>query len=67
MALWQKLWLLFAVIWIVVASLNVGTILAFSDEVEWQRALKPAAAGVLVPVVLYAILWLWNRFKKQKQ
>jgi len=30
MALWRKLWLLFTVIWVVVAALNVFTILAFA-------------------------------------
>jgi hypothetical protein len=66
MKLWQKLWLLFAVIWLVVAALNVGTILAFSDEVEWEKALKPALFGVLVPAALYGILWLWFFFRKAK-
>ena len=48
MKLWKKLWLLFAVIWVIVAALNVGSILAFGDEVEPQKALgtrTPKSAG----------------------
>ena len=39
MALWQRLWLLFAVIWIVVAGLNAGTILAFAEGLGRRLAL----------------------------
>lgn len=60
MALWQKLWLLFAVIWVVVAALQAGTILAFSDEDE--KALQPIVLGVAVPALLYGVGWLWQRF-----
>jgi hypothetical protein len=60
MPLWKKLWLLFAVIWIVVAGLNVLTILAFSDEAEHGKAVLPAIYGVAVPAVLYFLLWFWN-------
>ena len=36
--MWRKFWLLFTVIWVVVAGLQVFTLLAFSDEPEkvWQ-------------------------------
>ena len=44
MPLWKKLWLLFTVIWVVVAGLNVATILAFAEEgPERQKALIPLA------------------------
>jgi hypothetical protein len=66
MALWQRLWLLFTVIWVVVASLNVMTILAFSDEVEHGKALLPVAFGIAVPAVAYAIGWLWARLRAKK-
>jgi hypothetical protein len=66
MPLWKKLWLLFAVIWAVVAGLNVLTILAFSDEAEHAKAILPALYGVAVPAVLYLALWLWNLFKNRK-
>lgn len=61
-ALWQKLWLLFAVIWGVVAALQVGVILALSDEPD--KALQPALYGVGVPAVAYFLGWVWNRWRK---
>ncbi len=63
MALWKKLWILFTVIWVVVAGLNVGTILAFSDEPE--KAVRPAVVGVVVPIVLFGVLWVWQRLRKK--
>ena len=61
MALWQKLWLLFAVIWTVVAALNIGTILAFSEESE--KVLLPVTFGIAVPAVAYLLAWLWHRWR----
>ncbi len=61
MALWKRLWILFTVIWVVVAGLNVGTILAFSDEPE--KALKPTVVGIVVPIVLFGVLWVWQRLR----
>jgi len=60
-ALWQKLWLLFAAIWTVVAAIQVGSILAFSGEPD--KALQPALYGILVPVVAYFLAWGWNRWR----
>jgi len=57
MALWQKLWLLFAVIWGVVAALNVGAIVVLSEEPG--KALWPALFGVAVPALAYGLAWLW--------
>ena len=64
MKLWQKLWLLFTVIWVIVAALNVASILAFGDEVEPQKALWPAFFGVVVPAAVYCVGWAWERLKK---
>lgn len=64
MKLWQKLWLLFTVIWVVVAGLNVASILAFGDEVEPQKALWPAFFGVAVPAAVYGLGWVWERLTK---
>ena len=63
MALWQKLWLLFAVIWVVVAALQVGSILAFAGDPG--KALQPAIYGVAVPAVTYFLLWLWHRWRSR--
>lgn len=57
MALWKKLWLLFSVIWVVVALLNTGTILLASEEP--QKALWPLLFGVAVPAALYLVLYGW--------
>jgi hypothetical protein len=66
MKLWQKLWLLFTVIWVIVAALNIASILAFGDEVEPQKALWPAFFGVLVPAAVYGLGWLWERLTKNR-
>ena len=64
MKLWKKLWLLFAVIWVIVAGLNVMSILAFGDEVEPQKALWPAFFGFLVPAAAYGLGWVWEKLTK---
>jgi len=65
MRLWQKLWLLFTVIWVVVAALNVFTILAFSEGAERDKAVQPLVLGVVVPVVLYLVGFAWEKLKKK--
>ena len=65
MALWQKLWLLFAVIWGVVAGLSSGTILAFSEEPE--KVFTPVALGIAVPAAVYVLAWLWQRWRRGKR
>jgi hypothetical protein len=60
--MWKKWWLLFAVIWVVVAAIQVAVILATSEEPE--KAVQPAVLAVAVPAVLYFLLWLWARLKK---
>jgi hypothetical protein len=62
--LWQKLWLLFAVIWLIVAALNVVAILAFGDEVPPEKALWPIVFGFAVPAAAYALGWAWARLRK---
>ena len=63
-ALWQKLWLLFAVIWVVVAGLQIGTILAVSGEPE--KAVQPLLYGIAVPAAAYFLGWLWHRWQRGK-
>ena len=46
------MWLLFTVIWVLVAGLNAMTIIAFSEGAEREKAALPIALGVLVT------LWL---------
>jgi hypothetical protein len=64
MSLWKKLWLLFAVIWVIVAALQAITIVAFSPE-EQEKALRPIVLGIAVPAILYALGWAWERFRKK--
>jgi hypothetical protein len=61
--LWTKLWLLFTVIWVVVAALNAGTILAFSEERE--KAWWPIVLGVSVPALLYLVLLAWQAIRRK--
>ena len=61
--IWRKWWLLFAVIWAVVAAMQVGLILGTSEEPE--KALQPALYGVGVPAALYVIGWIWERLRRK--
>ena len=61
--MWRKWWLLFTVIWVVVALIQVGSILAFSEEPD--KAVQPLVLAVAVPAVLYALAWLWERLRKR--
>lgn len=64
MKLWHKLWLLFTVIWLVVAALNIFSILAFGDdEVPAEKALWPLFFAFVVPALAYAIGWAWDRWR----
>jgi hypothetical protein len=61
---WQKLWLLFSMIWVIVAALNIGTILAFGDEVDPRKALWPAFFAFAVPAAAYGVGWAWERLTR---
>jgi hypothetical protein len=68
MALWKKLWILFTVVWVVVAGLNIATIIAFSEgENDSRKALVPLAFAVLVPAAAYLLAWLWFRIRNRGQ
>jgi hypothetical protein len=64
--LWKKLWLLFTVIWVVVAALNMITILVFAEELERAKALTPLFFAVAVPALLYLFGWAWERWKSRR-
>jgi hypothetical protein len=59
--MWRKWWLLFTVIWVVVALIQVGSILAFSEEPD--KAVQPLVLALAVPAVLYALGWIWERLR----
>jgi hypothetical protein len=61
--MWRKWWLLFSVIWAVVAAIQVAVILGTSEETE--KALQPLLLGIGVPAVLYFLGWLWERLRKK--
>ena len=61
---WRKWWLLFAVIWGVVAAIQVFTILAFAEDEE-MKALQPALYGAGVPLAAYFVGWICEWFKKK--
>jgi hypothetical protein len=61
--MWRRWWLLFAVIWVVVAAIQVGVILAVSEE-PW-KAIQPALLGVGVPAAAYLLGWLWEAIRKK--
>jgi hypothetical protein len=65
MPLWKRMWLLFTVIWVIVAGLNAMTIIAFSESVERDKAYLPIAFGLLVPALLYGFGLLWQLVKKK--
>jgi len=60
--MWRKWWLLFSVIWGVVAALQAAVILGTSEETE--KALQPLLLGIAVPAVLYFLGWAWERLRK---
>ena len=64
--LWQKLWLLFTVIWVVVSGLNAVTIYAFAEGLEREKVWRPVILAVAVPAVVYVFAFLWAKFRKKK-
>jgi hypothetical protein len=61
--MWRKWWLLFAVIWVVVAAIQVAVILATSEEPE--KAFQPLVLGIAVPGILYILGWVVERLKRK--
>jgi hypothetical protein len=55
--LWKRIWLIFSVLWIVVASLHVATILAFEEFAPHAKAAWPAFFLVAVPALAYVLAW----------
>jgi hypothetical protein len=65
--LWQKLWLLFTLIWVVVSGLNAVTIYAFAEGLERGKMWRPIVLAVVVPAVAYALAWFWQFLRKKKK
>ena len=63
---WRKFWLLFTVIWVVVAALNVLTILVFAEgEIDREKFWWPLLLAFAVPAALYGIGRLWESFRRK--
>jgi len=62
MAIWKRFWLLGSVIWVVICALNAFTILMFAEGEE-VKAWRPVLLAVVVPAVLYALLWGYFRLR----
>ena len=66
--LWRKFWLLFTVIWLVVAGLNIFSILAFAEgEIDREKVWWPVLLAFTVPAALYGLGRLWEFFKKNQR
>jgi hypothetical protein len=65
MPLWKKLWLLFSLIWVGVAALNVFTILAFGDNPAGAW-LRPALLMLGVPAAAYTVGWIAERVRRRR-
>ena len=63
---WKKLWVLFSVIWVIVAALNAATILAFSPD-ESEKAWRPVLLGLAVPALLYLVGLAWQWLRRQRR
>ena len=60
--MWRKWWLLFSVIWVVVAAIQVAVILGTSEEPD--KALQPLVLGIAIPAILYGLGWAAERLRK---
>ena len=61
--MWRKWWLLFSVIWFVVAAIQVAVILGTSEETD--KAFQPFILGIAVPAALYALGWVVERLRRK--
>jgi len=66
MPLWKRFWILFTVIWVLVALLNAITLIVFEEEVPQGRLEMLLLAAILVPAVLYAAGWLRDRIRRER-
>ncbi len=62
MKLWQRLWLLFSVIWVALSLLNLGIMFA-ADEAEPDKAATLSVLTLAVPAALYLAGWGWNAWR----
>jgi hypothetical protein len=63
---WRRWWLLFTVMWVVVAALQAVTLYAFSPD-ERDKVWRPVLFGIGVPALLYLIGWITSRLRQRKE
>lgn len=61
---WKRWWLLFTVIWVVVAAIQVVTLFAFSPD-EREKIWRPVLLGIGVPAILYVFGLAWEKLRKK--
>jgi hypothetical protein len=66
LALWQRLWLLFTVIWVALSLLNLGIMFA-AGESQPDKALTLAVLAVAVPAALYLVAWAWDAWRARRR
>lgn len=64
MPLWRRFWLLFTAIWVVVSLLHALTLVTLADDAPGDRLVNLLLATVVVPAVLYAAGWVWERLRR---
>ena len=66
LAVWQRLWLLFSVIWGVVGLLKIVTLAAYGEPGAGQFV-QPALLTVAVPLLVYLPLWGWAMLRARRK
>lgn len=61
---WKRWWLLFSVIWVVVAAIQAVTLFAFSPD-ERDKIWRPLLFGIGVPALLYLLGLAWEKLRKK--
>ena len=66
MPIWKRLWLLFAVIWVVVGLLKIVTLAAYGGPGAGQLV-QPALLTIAVPLLVYLPLWGWAALRARRK
>ena len=66
LAVWQRLWLLFSVIWVVVGLLRIVTLAAYGEPGAGQFV-QPVTLTIVVPLLVYLPLWAWAVLRARRK
>jgi hypothetical protein len=64
--LWQRLWLLFTVIWVALSGLHVATILALEEGAR-DKVITPMVLLVVVPAIVYLLALAWAAWRERRR